>query len=261
MNETTEAVCRFYRIIEGAPEPRRADRSADGMLPTRAYRYCEAARSASAFGFYIYPPFEFVLVWDGTEIMWGYEGANDLYSLRGAQYPGSVEAFREVAPDPAKSLCPIFLTPLREPGGVQIWSGYLAQTAPGWALWSRSVANIPRTQPYDHYENYEGIVETENWFGPLFTNIRLTKTNSPVVFTPREPFFQVQPIRHECYRNPRFEVLGIGDLGARDWERYVQTMHPNTDVRRMLGHYAVDTRRRQGREQSCPVHATAATVG
>ena len=36
------AICRFYRLIPDAPPPRPADRSADGMLPTRGYRYCEA---------------------------------------------------------------------------------------------------------------------------------------------------------------------------------------------------------------------------
>ena len=35
-------ICKFYRLIPDAPLPRPADRSADGMLPTRGYRYCEA---------------------------------------------------------------------------------------------------------------------------------------------------------------------------------------------------------------------------
>ena len=55
--ETT--ICRFYQLIPGAPAPRPADRSADGMLPMRGYRYCEAVAAASAFGWYIYPPLSF----------------------------------------------------------------------------------------------------------------------------------------------------------------------------------------------------------
>ena len=61
-------ICRFYRLIPEAPVPRSANRSADGMLPTRGYRYCEALASASAFGWYIYPPMNFSLVWNGVEI-------------------------------------------------------------------------------------------------------------------------------------------------------------------------------------------------
>ena len=33
---------KFYRFIPGARAPQRADRSAAGSMPTRAFRYCEA---------------------------------------------------------------------------------------------------------------------------------------------------------------------------------------------------------------------------
>jgi len=140
----------------------------------RGYRYCEAVAAASAFGWYIYPPLSFSLVWDGVEIAWTYAGAEDWYPLSGAQFPGFRQLFEQVAPDPVKPLAPPLLAVSREPGVVQIWSGYLARTAPGWALLSRGPANIPRTQGYEHFE---GIIESETWFGPLFTNIRLTRTD------------------------------------------------------------------------------------
>jgi uncharacterized protein DUF6065 len=242
MSERAEpAVCQFYRLIPGAPEPRRADRSADGMLPTEAYRYCEALASASAFGWYIYPPLNFSLIWDGTEIAWTYEGADGWYPLRGAQFPGFRQLFEEVAPDAVKALSPTFLTQARAPGVVQIWSGYVARTAPHWALLSRAPANIPKTQGYEHFE---GIVESDTWFGPLFTNVRLTRTNSPVEFHMRYPLFQVQPLLRQCYRDPSFEILALDDLNAADWQRFEATMRPNTEQMRALGHYAVDTRKR-----------------
>ncbi len=236
------AICRFYRLIPDAPPPRRADRSADGTLPTRGYRYCEALASASGFGWYLYPPLNFSMVWDGVEIAWTYEGAEDWYPLRGAQFPGFRQLFEAAAPEPVKLLAPTFLASAREPGVVQIWSGYLARTAPGWSLLSRGPANIPRTQGYEHYE---GIIESETWFGPLFTNIRLTRTNSPVEFHVRYPLFQVQPLLRQCHDEPSFEIVGMSELSADDWHRFEATMKPNTDQMRMLGHYAVDTRRQK----------------
>lgn len=242
MAEQAEPViCQFYRLIAEAPEPRRADRSADGTLPVRGYRYCEAVASASAFGWYLYPPLNFSLIWDGLEIAWTYEGADGWYPLRGAQFPGFRQIFEEVAPDGAKPLAPPFLASTREPGVVQIWTGYLARTAPQWALLSRGPANIPRTQGYEHFE---GIVEADTWFGPLFTNIRLTRTNSPVEFHIRYPLIQVQPLLRQCYGALSFKVLGLADLDADDWQRFEATMKPNTDQMRALGHYAVDTRKR-----------------
>jgi hypothetical protein len=235
------AICRFYRLIPDAPLPRQADRSADGTLPVRGYRYCEALAAASAFGWYVYPPLNFSLIWDGVEIAWTYEGADGWYPLRGAQFPGFQKMFEETAPDAVKSLAPSFLATAREPGVVQIWSGYLARTAPRWALLSRAPANIPRTQGYEHFE---GIVESDTWFGPLFTNVRLTRTNSPVEFHVRYPLFQVQPLLRQCYRDTTFEVLEVADLDAADWRQFEATMKPNTEQMRALGHYAVDTRKR-----------------
>ena len=48
----------------------------------------------------------------------------------------------------------------------------------------RPPANLPRNLAYDLYE---GIVETDRWFGPLFTNIRLVKTDRPVHFSTEIP--------------------------------------------------------------------------
>jgi hypothetical protein len=244
VTEQPEPICRFYRLIPDAPVPRRADRSADGMLPVRAYRYCEAVAAASAFGWYIYPPLNFSLVWTGTDTHWTYEDADGWFAVRSAQYPGFLEIFENDAPDIVKPLAPPFLTLSREPGVVQVWSGYLARTAPGWALLSRGPANIPANQGYD---NFEGIVETETWFGPLFTNVRLTQ-NAPVEFHKNRPMFQVQPLLRQCYSEPSFEVLEMGDLDAVDWQRFEKTMVPNADHTRSLGHYAVDVRREHRRK-------------
>ena len=46
----------FHRLIPTARLPQRADRSAAGSLPTRAFRYCEPSTSASGYGYYIFPP-------------------------------------------------------------------------------------------------------------------------------------------------------------------------------------------------------------
>jgi hypothetical protein len=231
---------RFYRLIPGIPEPRRADRSADGMIPMRAYRYCEALTAASAFGWYLYPPINFSLLLEGNEIFWTYEGANGSYPLGGAQFPGFRQFFEDNAPEAVKRLAPPFLAASREPGVVQIWSGYLAWTAPGWALLSRKPANIPITKAYEHFE---GIVETNSWFGPLFTNIRLTRSNVRIDFHKTQPLFQVQPVLRESYRNPPFELLEFEDLSDADWQRFEATMKPNANNMRSPGHYAVETRK------------------
>jgi len=250
MTESEPAICRFYRLIRDAPEPRRADRSADGMMPVRAYRYCEAITSASAFGWYFFPPMSFSLRLEGNVTYFSYPGHPEEWcKLDGTEFPGFRHHFEAAAPKGLGPLSPPFLTPSREPGVVQVWSGYLAQTAPQWSLLSRGLANIPTTADY---ETFEGIIESDSWFGPLFTNIRLTRTNSPVRFHTRYPLFQVQPVLRQCYRDPSFEVIELDELDIDDWRRFAATMIPNTDQHRPLGHYAVATRKSRHRELAEP---------
>src|SRR6516162_9711735 len=95
------------------------------MLPMRGYRYCEAVAAASAFGWYIYPPLSFSLMWDGVEIAWTYAGAEDWYPLRGAQFPGFRQLFEEVAPTRSSLWLRHFLPSRASPAscksGAAIW--------------------------------------------------------------------------------------------------------------------------------------------
>ena len=51
----SNSAVQFYRIIPEAIPPMPADASALGTLPFAAYQYCEAIRTASSFGWYIFP--------------------------------------------------------------------------------------------------------------------------------------------------------------------------------------------------------------
>jgi len=221
------------------------------MLPTRGYRYCEALASASAFGWYIYPPLNFTLVWDGIEVAWTYEGAGDWYPLRGAQFPGFRQLFEELAPDPVKPLAPPSLVVAREPGIVQIWSGIIAKTAPGWSLLVRGPANMVKSKGY---LTLEGLVETDRWMGPLFTNVQMLNTDQLIYFNADEPYIQVQPIHRDHYSDKllnSYEVKhGLGSLTEAEWEGYHKTIVvPNTPPFRPLGGYAVEVRKRRAQEE------------
>ena len=155
-----------------------------GSLPTRAFRYCEPSTSASGYGYYIFPPINFSLQWDGHDIMWTFEGAADWMPLKSVQFPAFATLFDTVAPPEIQEFSPPFLVALQEPGLVQLWTGIVARTAPGWSLLVRPPINVPRR---GGYEPFEGIIETDRWFGPLITNIRLTKTDVPIDFNARVP--------------------------------------------------------------------------
>ena len=194
----------------------------------------------------------FSLMWDGsTDVIWTYKGADGWYPLKAAQFPGFADRFDEAVPTDLQGYSPPFLAAGKEPGIVQVWSGLVARTAPGWSLLVRPPANLARSQGYDHYE---GIIETDRWFGPLFSNIRLTRTNVPVEFDPDFPYLQVQPVHRSVYGDAldNFEIVAdIETLDRDDWEAFRSVVNPSADPERQRGHYAASVRRR--RKQKSPV--------
>jgi Family of unknown function (DUF6065) len=178
----------FYRMIPSAVEPQKADPSVGGTLPTRAFRYCEAVRNASGFGWYVFPPMDFSIVWDGCKCIWSFDDMSTWYNLDSAQFPDFARHFDSSCPPEVRGFAPPFLSAVLEPGIIQVWSGLFARTSPNWSLLIRPPANFPRDQ---RFEQFEGIIETDVWFGPLFTNFRITKTDIPVDFRRDLPIFTV----------------------------------------------------------------------
>jgi hypothetical protein len=236
----------FYRMIPTARPPQRADRSAAGTLPTRAFRYCEPVVAASAFGYYVFPPISFSLMWDGTETSWTYEGAEGWMPLRAAQFPHFADYFDAQVPEEIRGFSPPFLGALQEPGLIQMWTGLVARTAPGWSLLVRPCPNLPRSQPI---ELYEGIIETDRWFGPLITNFRMTRTGVPIEFRADFPLLQVQPLPREALDDQALNnhelVPEIPAMQPEDWDDFYDTVvRPNVAVKRPRGEYAAAARRR-----------------
>jgi hypothetical protein len=241
-----DPVVSFYRAVPESFEPMRADRSALGVIPTAAFQYCEALTSASAYGFYVFPPMTFFLQWDGTDVIWSFEDSDTWFPLTSEHFPNFSEYFDERAPDDIKGFAPPFLTRTFFPGVVQIWSGLFVRTAPGWSLLVRPPANLPRSQTF---ECYEGILEADRWFGPLFINLRLTATDRPIEINHKKPLFQVQPLMRETYseKNLRsFRVIDeLASLSPADWESYRETVvKPNRGHYRPIGRYAASVRKR-----------------
>ena len=253
----TPTIC-FYRLIQQARLPQRADRSAAGTLPTRAYRYCEAVTTAAGYGWWVFPPTDLQFLWDGHDIFWQCTGGSDWLPLMpAAQFPDFSARFDATAPESLAGCSPPFLTALPEPGTLQIWTGLIARTAPDWSLLIRAPANLPSP---GGYALYEGIIETDRWFGPLFTNLRFTRSHTPVRLRDDFPFAQVQPLPRIAYSEAALHATStIADMAqfkVGDWDDYQTTIAtPNEHPDRVHGAYAVGARRR-GRT-GCPVTGEA----
>jgi hypothetical protein len=252
-NRTVE----FFRLLPDIRLPRRAERSAAGYLPSRAMRYCDALTSATGYGYWVFPPMDIWLLWDGEQVFWSYGEEENWLPLSGTnsgavQFPGYAAQFDDTVPEFLRGYSPPFLTALPELGGVQVWTGLVARTRPGWSLLVRPPVNLPAISGL---VAWEGVVETDIWFGPLFTNVRLTKTDMPVHIKAHEPFVQVQPVPQLAYSEEiqsSFSCAEASTLRGADWERLGQVLLPHPDHEIRQGSYAVTVRKRR----LCPVDHT-----
>jgi hypothetical protein len=248
-------ILRFHRIVPGAISPMAADRTALGSIPAAAHQFCEALRAASSFGWYIFPPRDIRLRWDGAQVFHLTDGRWGV--LSSVVDPDHERYWNAHCPDDMRGGVPPYLSALFVPGVVQVWSGLLVGTAPDWSVLVRSPANLAHPRSY---ACYEGIVEAD-WFSPipLFINLRLTATEVDIELPQSRPLFQLQPLHRSCYTDAlgasveyrgleaRNEVEGIG-MSEADWEGLRSTIRSVSAIRPAdTGRYGVEVRRRRKR--------------
>lgn len=247
---TERKIVEFYRLIPSGRPPKRAERAAAGYLPSRALRYCDALTSATGYGYWVFPPMDLRMIWDGEQVSWSYGDDETWLPLSGTdsgavQFPHYAKVFDAMAPEHLRGYSPPFLTALPELGGVQMWTGLLAKTTPGWSLSVRAPVNLPGTPGI---VPWEGIIETDVWLGPLFTNFRITRTDTPVYIRAHAPIIQVQPIPQLAYREEvlsSFVCADAEDMETADWDRLAEVLLPHPDPVIRQGEYAVMVRKRR----------------
>lgn len=242
---------KFHRVYPAAISPMRADKSTLGLMPTLAFRHCEPMRMASSFGWYAFPAEEVNLRWNGSDVFVKENG--QWQPLVRSELPGFADYWNEHAPPDMADLAPPFLTRLQLPGLVQIWTGLLCSTRPGWSVLVRPPSNMRGSFLYSPHE---GIIETDRFkLCPLFMNIQLIATDVDIQLPKLVPLLQVQPLLRETYgenahsfqESEGLETQEDGKpaLCPREWQAYGRTIRVEVEGQPPeSGHYAADARRR-----------------
>jgi len=247
--ERSKSAVQFYRIVPAAIPPMPADASALGTLPVAAYQYCEAIRAASSFGWYVFPPTDIRLRWDGSEVRCWQDG--DWQSLVSMSLAGeTLERWRQFAPEDLKDRPPPYLSSLFVPGIVQVWSGFLVSSSADWSILVRPPANLTQS---NSYFCYEGLVETDRFGpGPLFVNLRLIATDREIVLPMTKPLFQVQPVMRASHAGAgrTCDITEMADMSSEHWQGFRATLR-SADPRESdhrTGSYGAHARRRGKQE-------------
>lgn len=238
-------VIKFWKAYDAAPEIRRAEKGAAGTMPVAAFQFCEAMRKASSLGWYIYPPKDISLLFDGRETF--YHDEDQWYPLKSTNLEDDFrDHWRTIAPPGLTELDPPYLSELFVPGAIQIWSGYFVETAKDWCV---HVGSIPNYDIRSSLSLYEGIVDTDvfrPW--PLFINLRLLATNVEIFISKDKPLFQLQAIPNMAFESmkPDFSTTEAltSDCQSFDWDSAHNTIRDSsTSDARKPGAYATKIRK------------------
>ena len=229
-------IVEFYSIYQDIRAPEPASRDLRGSLPSRAVKLCTPITSASSFGWYIYPPIDFAVRWTGSETEWSVLEENEPVEWRSlaggydAKLPFAKEAVAQI-PESRKDDFDVFdsyggAPPFidadpRGPERVEIITGILARTQPGWLLHVREAPNWPRI---DGIQVYEGLVECEWYRSYLPTIVRLTTQNKIVRFHKDLPLICVQAIPASVLaanQGPAPTYAGMADIPDEVWDEFV----------------------------------------
>ncbi|MFM2666682.1 DUF6065 family protein [Vibrio mediterranei] len=222
---------KFLRVWPESPLPTKAGPSIAGNIPTRAHQFCEPFLAANSMGYLVYPPIDFNLFWDGAQAFVQFLDRDDWILIDKVFLPDSIDIWKEMVDEELLDTLPPFLEAFSERGVLQLWSGYFAETSPGDSLWIRNPINYDRSHSY---QIIEGIVETDWWSGPLFTNIEFTKTDVPISFRKDTPFLQVFTLPKTYHDRESIRKVEKGDFIDLVSEDYLQRMK-DTASRRNSG--------------------------
>jgi hypothetical protein len=251
----------FYQLITqpGAPHmapprfPQRAQVDADGSIPARALRYCEAIRTANAYGYYLYLPMDLSLRFNGVETECSIDedgtgtGSNWWPLNASAHFPGFPTHFNQIAPVYLRDMVPPLVAPGESHGTIQLWCGSIARTEKDWSLLVRGPVNDSRRSL--GYEVLEGIIETDRWGGHLFANIKLLRTDTVITIHAHHAFIQVVPVHRDSYSDAHLDDFAINtEVPDEIWKSYGEIVIGKIVGSRPIGAYAVDVRKRRAAE-------------
>jgi hypothetical protein len=106
-----------------------------------------------------------------------------------------------------------------EPNVMQIWTGLIFQTQPGWCLQIRSPINFP----YSGFNVVEAILETDWLQYDIWMNICVTEHNVPISIKKDFPLAHIVPIRRESFKaewNIEREIINRNTQEAEDVFKY-----------------------------------------
>ncbi len=175
-----------------------AEKTLNNQANPSANKWCGPYNNANKAGFWLYPPTNIDIMWKGKNTF-EYRH-HEKYS--DADYHLVRELVRESDHvDPDQWCLPGGRTKYTwgaaDDGVVQIWSGSIMQTDPGWGLLVRSPSNVENKA----YRVQDAILETDWMFYDIWFNVKIIRPHKWVYLRKNQwpPLAQLIPVPRQSY--------------------------------------------------------------
>ncbi len=178
----------------------KAEKTLHNTANQAGVKFCRPFSSANSQGWWIYPPVDFDVILKNGKFE---------YQLHDVWTNTEHELVKSLTTEKDKvdinNFCPPegrskFTWGSVENNIVQIWTGCIFKTPPGWCLQVRSPINMPNS----NYSIMEGIIESDWMQYDIWINISVLKENQLIQFRKDQfpPLAQLVPIRRETCDAP-----------------------------------------------------------
>jgi hypothetical protein len=171
-----------------------AEKTLNGTANENGVKYCGPYKLANEIGWWVFPAHD-------VDIM--YHGHGDFQLVHHTQYDDSEIAILQREESKSYLKRAKYVGGVVEPNVMQIWTGCILQTPPGWCLRMKNPANCDT----EGYRIMEGVLDTDWMFYDLWTNLFFTQEKKWVKL--RRNMWP--PLAHIIPERRIMEPLGISE--------------------------------------------------
>lgn len=186
---------KAWQIHPKACRIEKAEKTCMGLANKGGVQWCGPYTNANKAGFWLYSPIEIDFTYhDGKFEIHGMEdyGPEDYEKVKGLVRPSDESNVEKWCfPGIGRTKTTVGLV---EKNVIQIWTGLIFETPPGWCLHIRSPVNFPKAK----IEVMEAILETDWMQYDIWINVSCSEGRSKI--TKDFPIAQIIPTRRETFK-------------------------------------------------------------
>jgi len=179
-----------WRLSPYACRVEPAEKTLKGNANKEAVIWCHPFSTANRLGWWIYPPADLDVTWDGEKL--SHEMHGEYPSIERSIIQQLSNRKEEVWWNRSK-----FTWGLVEPNVFQMWTGLIFQTPPGWSLLVRSPINHEK----EPFHIMEGVIEADWMQYDIWLNVVMDNSTQVAKFRRAQntPIAQIIPVQRAAY--------------------------------------------------------------